>query len=160
LGVGEAAAEDVAQGLLLKLVKVMQGFEYDPERSIGTWLKTVTKNAVRDFWHEEQARLDVGTGESAVHEMLQNAPADEADDELSEALSEELRRDLLEEAERLARDRVDATTWLAYELRRRDTPAKEVAAELGMKTAAVHKAFSRVKQMLREEVAMLLRQPR
>jgi RNA polymerase sigma-70 factor (ECF subfamily) len=160
LGVQEAAAEDVAQGLLLKLIKAMQGFEYDPQKSFRAWLATVTKNAVRDFWREEGQRLDAGTGESAVQQLLRNAPEDKAKEEFTDALGEELRRDLLAEAEKLVAERVDGATWEAYRRRRDGERAKEIGANLDMKTAAVHKANSRVKQMLREEVAMLLKQPR
>jgi RNA polymerase sigma-70 factor (ECF subfamily) len=162
LGVQEAAAEDVAQGVLLKLVKVMQEFAYDPQQSFRGWLRTVTRNAVFDYWKGEKARPDVAAGDSRVHEMLHSIPVAETSEQLSEILSGNLFRDLLAEVERLVRDRVEATTWRAYELRRQETPAREIASQLNMKVAAVHKAYSRVKQLLREEIALLLplQQPR
>jgi RNA polymerase sigma-70 factor (ECF subfamily) len=155
----DAACEDVAQDVVLKLIGVMQKFSYDPAKSFRGWLKTVTTNAVRDYLRAEGNRRDAAAADSRVYELLQSVPAAEVTEELSNLLSESLLRDLLADAERLVRDRVDSGTWRAYELRREDVPAKEVSAELGMKSAAVHKAFSRVKQMLREEVALLMRQP-
>ena len=59
-------------------------------------------------------------------------------------------------AERLVRERVDEQTWRAHRGRGDGQPAREVAAELGMKIAAVHKVKSRVLQMIREEIGMLL----
>jgi RNA polymerase sigma-70 factor (ECF subfamily) len=153
-------SEDVAQDVLLKLIRAMHKFTYNPQKSFRAWLKTVTKNAAYDYLKSEKARLDVAAGDSQVHERLQRIPDAAIADELTSVLEESLMRDLLAEAERIVRARVDPSTSQAYELRHRGTPAREVAQQLNMKIAAVHKAYSRVKQMLREEVASLLNQPR
>jgi RNA polymerase sigma-70 factor (ECF subfamily) len=159
-GGSEAPAEDVTQGILVKLFT--GGIQtYDPEKgSLRAWLKTITKNAVRDYWRGEQDRLDKPKGGSTAHELLKNALDDETAEQLSDVLSDSLQRDLLQNAERLVKERVDAATWEVYRRRRAEEKASEIAASLQMKKAAVYKAVSRVKEMLREEVAMMVKQPR
>ena len=154
--VQEATAEDVAQGILIRLIKEMQRFEYQPDKSFRGWLKTVTKNSVLDYYRKERRRIDVGTGDSNLQELLQNLAETDSAEHLAEALSDELQRDLFQVAERLVRARVDDQTWRAYRGRVDGKPAREVSSELSMKVAAVHKAKSRVLQMIREEIAMLL----
>ena len=154
--VQEAVAEDVAQEILIGLIKEMQRFEYQPDKSFRGWLKTVTKNSVLACFRKEKRRLDAGTGNSNLQELLQNVAETDSAEQLAEALSDELERDLLQEAERLVRERVDKQTWRAYRGRVDGQPAREVAAEINMKVAAVHKAKSRVLQMVREEIAALL----
>jgi RNA polymerase sigma-70 factor (ECF subfamily) len=159
LGFRAAAADDVAQEILLKLVKVLKEFEYDPSGSFRKWLRTVAKYAVLNCAEKEGKRLDIAVGGSwRLEDWIKNSP-DEVEG-LSAILSESLCADLLHEAERLVRNRVDDVTWQVFQFRLQETPAKDVAEQFGMKAAAVHRAFSRVKQMLREEVAMLLNRPK
>jgi RNA polymerase sigma-70 factor (ECF subfamily) len=153
-----ADSEDVAQEVLLKLLAALRQFEYDPTGSFRKWLRTVARYAVLNYADKEARRLDRAVGGDAQLSDWIKASPDNVE-ELSDVLSATLRRDMLQDSERLVRSRVDAATWQAYELRRKEAPAKEVAAELGMTTAAVHKAYSRVKQLLRQEVAMLLKNP-
>ncbi len=149
-------AEDVAQTVLIKLLKEMKRFEYDATKSFRSWLKTVTKNTLLTHFRKEQRRIDKGASNSNVHQMIENFADERASDELATTLSHELQRDLFEEAEGLVSQRVDEQTWNAYRQRCEGTKAKEIAVELGMKVAAVHKAKSRVVRMIREEIAMML----
>src|SRR5438128_4730080 len=47
-GMQEADAEDLTQTILLKLLRVMQTFEYDSTMRFRSWLRTVVQNA----WHD------------------------------------------------------------------------------------------------------------
>src|SRR5262245_59330891 len=62
----ESDAADITQEVLIKLVRVMRDFQYDPQRgSFRGWLKTVTANAARDAiakWRQ----ADRGSGDTAV----------------------------------------------------------------------------------------------
>lgn len=156
-GIQDAIADDIAQGVLLKLVKEMQRFEYNPNKSFSGWLKTVTKNSVLDYFRKENRRFDIAKGDLQNDELLRTVAARNSAEDLAAALSRELQQDLVREAEQLVQNRVDGQTWKAYHARSKETPARDIAAELGMKVAAVHKAKSRVLQMIREEIAGLLR---
>ena len=43
-------AEEIAQDVLLKLLKEMQKFRYRADKSFRRWLKTVTPNAFRTYY--------------------------------------------------------------------------------------------------------------
>ncbi len=49
-------ADDVAQEVLVRLLKAMSKFEYDPTRSFRAWLKAITHNARNDFVTSRRSR--------------------------------------------------------------------------------------------------------
>ncbi len=154
----EAAAEDVAQEILVKLIQAMQRFEYDPAKSLRGWLKTVTRHAVLDYLKDEGKRLDVGTGKPEIHGAIANYPSDDDTEELTDVLSEQLQRDFLKDAEELVHERMrNEKNWQAYCLLKEGKTARDVAAELSMSVGAVYKAKSRVRQLLNQEVGKLLK---
>jgi RNA polymerase sigma-70 factor (ECF subfamily) len=151
-GLQEADAEDVTQDVLLRLARKLQDFTYDPARSFRAWLKTVTHHAWRDFAGGLN-RPGVGSGDSRTLELLQTV---EARDALVNALDEEYDRELLDEALARVRLRVQPHTWQAFHLLAVEGRAgADVAAELGMKVAAVFVARSKVQKMAREEICKL-----
>lgn len=146
----EADAEDVTQGVLLKLAERMRAFEYDPGKSFRAWLKTVTRHAWLDSCTLRKA---AATGGSAVLELLQ---AVEAREDLVRRLGEEFDRELLDEAAARVRVRVTPRTWEAFERTAvRGESGAEAGRALGMKVAAVFVARSKVQKMLREELQKL-----
>lgn len=151
-GLKEDDAADITSTVLAKLVKAMPQFEYDPRRRFRSWLKTVVRNAVKDFWRTE-GRCPGGRGEGDAEKNL-----DWIEDPLaSDTLVDEL-NGRLEEEEKAAQTvidqvkaRVEPKTWQAFWMtaveQRKGT---EVSAQLGMPLASVHVAKSRVSAMLRE----------
>ena len=82
----ESDAADVTQDVLVKLVRTMQDFQYDPARgSFRGWLKTVTANAVRDLVGNWK-KAGRGSGDTAVLQVL----ATIEDEKAIEALSAEI----------------------------------------------------------------------
>lgn len=151
-------AEDVAQDVLLKTLRAMQSFRYDSTRKFRAWLRTITRNAVRDAFRSRQQQLDRASGDSQIQQLLN----DQIDPRrcVSDRLEEQLYGDLLEEAERRVSQRVESRTWNAYlALGHADSVPREVAEQLGMNVAAVYKAKSKVIKMMREEIAALIDSP-
>jgi RNA polymerase sigma factor (sigma-70 family) len=150
----DADARDVTQEVLLKLHKHLRTFAYDPGKgSFRGFLKTVTRRALADFWEDRRQRPAAGTGKSEVLEILNQV---EARDDLAGSLEKDFDLELWEEAKVRVRPRVNPRDWkifaaLALEGRK----AEGVAAELGMKYAAVCMAKSRVLKKLKEEVRFL-----
>ena len=73
----EADAEDVTQGLLVKIPTKMRSFHYDPKvGSFRAWLKTVTRHAWSDFVEARQ-RPGRGSGADDVVEILMSVEARE-----------------------------------------------------------------------------------
>jgi RNA polymerase sigma-70 factor (ECF subfamily) len=150
----EADAEDVTQNVLLSLARKLRTFAYDPSRSFRGWLHTLTEHACNDFF-AERARLDRGSGDTAVLEVLKGAPA-RAD--LLAQLEDQFDQELMGEALARVRLRVEPQTWEAFRLTATEGLSGDAAsAQLGMRLTAVFKAKSRVLQFLRDEVARLER---
>jgi RNA polymerase sigma-70 factor (ECF subfamily) len=147
----EADAEDVTQGVLLKLAEKMRAFEYDPAKSFRAWLKTVTRHAWLDSGAARKAA--VGAGGSMALELLQ---AVEAREDLVDRLGEEFDRELLEEAMARVRVRVAPRTWEAFERTAlKGEAGAEAAKATGMKVATVFVARSKVQKMIQEELRKL-----
>lgn len=155
-GLQQSDAADVTQEVLLKLVRAMHQFEYDPSRgSFRSWLKTVTGNAVRDLlqsW-KRQAR---GSGDTQDIKRLASIQDPRALDSLTAEIEAQYERELLNAAEHRVRARVQTHTWEAYQMTAVDQqPPVDVSAQLGITVAEVYVAKSRVIKMLRTEIGKL-----
>jgi RNA polymerase sigma factor (sigma-70 family) len=148
-----ADAEDVTQTVLLKLVKKMRDFRYDPSQSFRAWLQTVTRHVLIDFLTER--RRGQGSGDSEVLRLLANVEAREG---LIGQLEAEFDRELLEEALRRVRPRVPEQQWEAFRLTALEgLTGAEASARLGMLIATVYTAKSKVQKLVREEIRRLER---
>jgi RNA polymerase sigma-70 factor (ECF subfamily) len=151
-GLQEADAEDLTQTILLKLLRVMHTFEYDPTLRFRNWLRTVVQNAWNDLLRTlERTRALTGT-------MGKTDPLDtlEARDDLVTQLEAAYDRELLELAASRVRLRIAPQTWDVYRLSAiEQLPVNDVAARLNMKVAAVYKARNNVQKYLRDEVKYL-----
>jgi RNA polymerase sigma-70 factor (ECF subfamily) len=72
-GLQDADAQDVAQTVLLKLLRAAQTFRYDPEHKFRAWLKTVTHHAWRD-WVRSRRRI-AGNGDHLQDDPLRQVAA-------------------------------------------------------------------------------------
>jgi RNA polymerase sigma-70 factor (ECF subfamily) len=149
-GLQQADAEDVTQAVLVKLVRQMNRFSYDPSRSFRGWLRRLARNAWQDWLAQ---RATPGEGGSDVNSLLGSIAARE---DLVRRLEAEFNLEILGEAMHRVRDRVDPKTWEAFRLIAEDgLPATGVAARLGMNVAGVYKSKSNVLKMIKAEVQIL-----
>ena len=150
-GLQEADAQDVSQAVLVKLVRSMQAFRYDPAQRFRGWLKTVTHHAWQDL--ARSRRLVAFGGNPGFDDPLQSLAAR---DDLTAWVEQEYERELLERALERVRLRVQPQTWDAFRLTAFDgLPGAEVAARLGMAVTSVYKAKSNVQKLLEAEVLVL-----
>lgn len=149
-GLQDADAADVAQDVLLKVVRALRTFAYDPTRGrFRDWLGTVTRHQVGRFF-ARRARGDDAVG-GDDDERFARLPA-EADPEWSGVFNAHLLRTALARV----RPHFEEATWLAFSAVWIDQrPAGEVAAELGLPIEQVYVAKSRVVKRLREAVLEL-----
>ena len=159
VGLNDHEAEEVSAKVLLKLVVTLRSFRYDPARRFRGWLRTVVENEVKSHWRwATRHPADQGSGDSAVHERLENveAPDGGRDDlgQLEETIHQDLQ--LAQEVTARVKARVKPRTWQAFwRTAVANEPAREVARSLGISVAAVYMAKSRVLTKVREEGAKL-----
>ena len=152
-----ADVQEVTQEVLLKLVRYLGRFAYDPAKGrFRDWLFAVARNAWSDI-RESRRRAGWGSGDPHVQRLLE----EQADrDGLLEALDQEFQVEVYEEAQARVQLRVTRQTWQAFQLLAVEgLSGAQVAAKLHMKVAAVYVAKNRVQKMLQEEVHKLERRP-
>jgi RNA polymerase sigma-70 factor (ECF subfamily) len=149
-GLQDADAQDVAQTVLLKLLRAMQLFRYDPSQKFRGWLKTVTHHAWQDL---ARSRKAVGAGGDAAEEPLQSLAAR---DDLATRLEAAYEKELFDQALERVRPRVQPQTWDAFRLTALDgLSGADAAARLGLPVTSVYKAKSNVQKLLEAEVRYL-----
>lgn len=163
-------AEDITGEVLLKIARALPEFHYDPAQSFRAWLRTVVRNACRD-WARRQAhaphfqQLDA----SAWLDVPDSEVSDAADGEpqsfvdgVATDVHQPLQRDLqlVRGAMQRVRERVKKPQrWHAYWAAVMEgKKAAEVAQELGLSVNDVFVAKNQIGKMLREEVLVLLTQ--
>lgn len=148
----EADAQDVTQMVLVKVIRNLPHFTYDPSRSFRGWLRTLTSNSWSDFFGD-QARAVRGSADETVAAMLDTV---EARVDLARHLEEAFDQELLELAKEEVIGRVEPHTWEAFRLTAIEgIAAAEVAARLGIRVATVYRARHVAQTMLRETLAAL-----
>jgi RNA polymerase sigma factor (sigma-70 family) len=151
-GLQQADAQDVTQVVLLRLVRRMKEFTYDPGRSFRAWLKTVTHHAWRDFLASRQ-HTEMARGADGDAERLDSLTAR---DDLSRRVEDLFDLELLDAAMKRVRLRAAPHTWQAFSLTAVEgVAAPEVARRLGMKVSRVWAARSIIQQRLQEECRKL-----
>ncbi len=148
-GLQEADAADVSQEVLVRVVRSIGAFEYQPTLGrFRDWLGAVVRNSVRRF-RDRDRTAPHGTGAEERPDLDVAGPADPE-------WTSRYQAGLLAAACELAKPHFEPHTWRAFErvwLER--APAPEVADELGLAVHAVYVAKSRVLQRLREELLFL-----
>jgi RNA polymerase sigma factor (sigma-70 family) len=142
-GLQDADAADLTQTCLRQVAAHIGSLEYDARRgSFRGWLFTIVRNRLRNFLDQPQ-RLHQGSGDSAIHRLLENQPDSEADE--AEDWEREYQCSLLAWAAEQVRPQVQETTWQAFwQTAIEGKSGKEVAATLGLSVAAVYLAKSRI----------------
>lgn len=149
-GVQQADADDVAQLVLAKLLKLLREFEYDRKRSFRGWLKTVA----RHIWSDLRERQDRDVSADSMIGSL------EARTDLESRLEAAYDHELLEMAMMQVRSRVEPSTWNAFRLTAIEgLPAAEAAQRLVMAVGNVYVAKHRVQKLLQQTVLELEQLP-
>ena len=148
-GLQDADASDLAQDVMQIISRRADAFNYDTDRgTFRGWLFTVTLNRLRDL-AKKAGRREQGSGKSAVHQVLNELPANEAED----LWNKEHQWRLFQWAAERAKPGFRETSWNAFwQNAVEQKPAKEVAEALSISVGAVHIAKSRALAKIREIV--------
>lgn len=149
-GLQDADAADLVQDVLCSVAGAIGRLNYD--RQLGKfrgWLLTVAHSKLCNQLTQRK-RQPQGSGDSALCETLQNAPAS-SEEEAS--WDEEYERRLFEWAAERIRTSFQETTWQAFWQTAVDgLDVKDVAEKLGLSVGAVYIAKSRVLSRLKEQI--------
>lgn len=134
-------AADILQNVLMSVWKGLPDFIADrADSSFRGWLRTITRNAVREWARRGANRIAAGSLEADLP-----APGIAEEDG-----PEELFGGLTQQALRLARESADERTWNAFwKCTMEDMAVADVASLLGMSPAAVRQAKYRILCRLR-----------
>jgi RNA polymerase sigma-70 factor (ECF subfamily) len=151
-GLGDEAA-DLAQEVLVVVVRAIPRFDRQREGSFRAWLRQVTVNRVRTYRRKRQRRPLAGL--DAADGFLQRLSDPNGD------LAREWDRDhdqhVVEKLLAVVRPDFSPKTWEAFQRFGVDgEPAARVALEVGLSENAVILAKSRVLKRLRQEAGDLL----
>lgn len=154
-GVGAHEAEDLAQDIMVVMVKKVKDFDHSGRAgSFRAWLRVLTLNRVRKFWQSRSNSLSTGQGQTLVD--LAQSLADPDSDMTREWDAEHDRHVYRRLLEIVSQD-FEATTIQVFRRMLIDQASgPEVAQELNMSLAAVYGAKARVVKRLREESEGLL----
>ena len=143
----EADVQDVTQTVLLRLSQHLQNFEYEEGRSFRGWLRTVTRNALSDFYRQRKKEP------SPVADVIDTL---EARTDLLTRLAEAFDLELLAEARDRVRQLVSIEHWRLFSLMADDgLPGAEAARQAGLSVANAFQIKSRISSMIKDEVQSL-----
>lgn len=153
-GLQDADAADLTQEVLGKVARSAARLEYDPRRgTFRGWLFRVVRNELADLGAARR-RHRPGSGDTAVKRRLEEQPAP-SEDEVA-AWEREYERQLFARACDQVRRDFQESTWQAFWLTAvHGRSGKEVAAVLGLSTAAVYLAKRRVTERLKHQIEYL-----
>jgi RNA polymerase sigma-70 factor (ECF subfamily) len=151
-GVQGQDAEDVRQEVFQAVTVGLDRFHRDQAGdTFRGWLRAITRNKLRDHFRHRHKQAPAQGGTDAQRQILEVADPELPDD------SEEALGGLYRRALELVRSEFERHTWDAFWRCAVDgLSATDVARELGMTSAAVRKAKSRVLHRLRQEVGDLI----
>ena len=154
-GLQGADRADVFQEVVLAVARHLAALRHDrPGDTFRGWLRTITRNKIRDYYRRRKGRPQARGGTDAQQQFLQvpelSEPSHPSGPEQSDS---SLSRRALD----LVRAEFENRTWEAFWRTAVDRQRPvDVADDLGMSLNAVYKAKSRVLRRLRRELGDLL----
>lgn len=151
-GVPESEAADVVQDVFAAVARGMPEFQRQKESgSFRSWLATITRNKVRDYFRLAAKRQEAVGGTQAL-EILGQQTEELESSICPDSIHSPLVRQVMEQVSA----EFETQTWTAFCKTTLDgQPAASVAEELGMSVDSVYQAKSRVLRKLRKYLAEL-----
>lgn len=156
-GLSTDDAADVVQDVLALVVRNLNRFEREKESgSFRSWIATITRNRVRDFFRK-RGQNQRGIGGTTALDMMRQFAIEPESESLETSISlDSINRQLPAQVMEMVRAECDPRTWEAFwKTTVEERSAIEVAAELEMNVAAVYQAKSRILRRLRKCMAEL-----
>jgi RNA polymerase sigma-70 factor (ECF subfamily) len=143
--------EDVAQEVLLVVMRELPGFVRQRDGAFRAWLRQITVNRIRSF-RRARAAQPAGDGGDELLAQLEDPGSN-----LSRLWDQDHDRHVLQKLLATVRPDFSPQTWAAFTRFALDgVPAARAAEELGITESAVVQAKFRVLKRLREEMGDLI----
>ena len=154
-GASAEEAEDIVQDTLLRVFLHINQFQHRGRFSFRSWLKTIARNVWLSLIRERCRTDDQLHAEPATQPQFSLLSL-QARENLEELFNEMATREILEIAAQRVRTRVSPATWAIFQMSEvEDVPGPEIAQLMGVTIVTVHHATSRVRAMLRQEIALI-----
>jgi RNA polymerase sigma-70 factor (ECF subfamily) len=157
-GLAEADAADVVQDVFLAVAKGIGGFERQKDSgSFRSWLATITRNRIRDFFRKK-ARYETAEGGTRalqrLNQMSADAPQEPSDAELDQSVDlAELGHRIPARVLQILKADCEPKTWQAFWMTAvLGDSASDVAQRLNINVASVYQAKSRMLRRLRKRI--------
>lgn len=149
-GLQHADADDLAQQVFLSVARAIEDWEPDAHQPpFRAWLSRISRNAIVNALTRKKP--DAAGGSTSVQEMLRALP--ERDDETTQQVIEESRREAMRWAAEEIRSEFTKVTWAMFWLSSIEGKSVVEVARTHDKTpGAVYMARFRVMQRLKEKV--------
>ena len=143
----EQDADDVVQEVLSVLIRKLPAFERERSGSFRAWLRTITRNCLRDSWRRKRIRPSAAGGSDFRLVLEQMA---DPQSPLSQQWDQQHDQHVLKTLLAQIRPTLTEETWQAFKLVSVDgkTPA-QAAEELNVSVNSVYIAKSRVMTRIR-----------
>jgi RNA polymerase sigma-70 factor (ECF subfamily) len=152
-GIGEEA-DDLAQEVLVVLMRELASFERQRDGSFRAWLRQITVNRIRTFTRMRRRLPVAGLGQESDQLLAQ---LDDPGSDLARQWDRDHDRHVFQKLQALVQPDFEPRTWEAFVLfALEERPAAEVGHILGISEGAVIQAKFRILKRLREEAGELL----
>lgn len=151
-GVAAADASDVVQEVFASVARGIGNFRREKEEgSFRSWLATITRNRVRDYFRRQAAREAAVGGTDAMRRLEQHAES------LDSTICPETAADpIVHRTLEGVRAEFEPSTWNAFWMAAVEgKSAADVAEATGLSVASVYQAKSRILKRLRQRLAEL-----
>jgi RNA polymerase sigma-70 factor (ECF subfamily) len=146
-GLAAADVEDLAQDVMVVLVRELPRFTHDLRRgAFRRWLRTITLNQLRAFWRERKGRPVPAALEPVLTQL------EDPESDLSRSWDRDHNAHVVRRLLELLEADFEPTTWQAFRLvvlEGKSSP--EAARALGLSPVAVRVAKSRILSRFRQE---------
>jgi RNA polymerase sigma-70 factor (ECF subfamily) len=149
-----AEVDDLAQEILVVVVRELPSFERRRDGAFRSWLRQIALNRIRAFQKARRKR-PLATGGDATDDLL--AQLEDPTSDLARQWDRDHDRHVFAKLLAVVKPDFGSDTWKAFTRFARDgEPAGRVAEELGMSASAVMQAKFRILKRLRAEAGELL----
>ncbi|MEM8912144.1 MAG: RNA polymerase sigma factor [Planctomycetota bacterium] len=152
-GIPANESDDLLQELLMTVSGKIEAFDYVAEQrsSLRAWIWGILRNKLHEHWRQQDRHVASPGGSAALATLMQlpAVPFEDSDP----ALKSQVQGDLVRRAIEIIRSDFQPQTWQAFEQTvMHGRPSIDVAAEMGLSTAAIRQGRFRVLRRLRDEL--------